>query len=703
MDENVPKDPQADVASGDKLEQLGPADDPDRKSEWELNDSGSAQVKQWHHNAPTLKTNVDSELQFGPGNPQGSSSAIGQSKHVFTPFRLSSTEPLYNSVEKVASSDLRPSVEDYPGVEVFEKLDANGRVVDSVRYRDHPDYKRWDDRPSDSELFERRKLKPGDVYYWRRLSGLPSIAVRVVEVRPSPNDGPLELVVEDATGRRWSDTSVSTAYCSKRRDDQAEYFKLAMPRGRPPRQDLDHDEIVRRYRAGEGLRSIGQDLKANVGTLIRILESRGVPRRPAVNPGGPRKSCQKSFDWSEAAKRYQNGERVEDIAKSLDVHVRSVYYALDQLGVLRKRKKLAMGPEDVDNIGMSDNLVSILEDLHSGRRAAPKTIEEWVDVLKTTRSYIDGLENDDPETLEGPVEAHMWADAQVELDQLIPQLEAQLATAPDQRRYFKLADEKVAMEVYDTKSRYTPNDTPSIRVPDQVIFTTKVRANYKLKKLDRATRKWPTFEETLDWTFRLRHDPQTNKYQATAEVDRYAPEHIIYGLGDLRFQGMQPAQAITELMDRLPYYLNWHFTDPAPNTGGYRQDPSGLPVSHEVLSTSSEVATNPDAYFKLAEDMEDFKVGDRVRVHPGAGLGDDAFGVLVGQPKRGKSDYLWLVLFDKPNACCNSKGVDAFWPQLKASFPSLDDRDKPRYGMLNDEMLLPMSESSEYFKLADKS
>jgi hypothetical protein len=106
------------------------------------------------------------------------------------------------------------------------------------------------------------------------------------------------------------------------------------PAGRP-RRPVDVDEVVRRYQAGASLKTVGRALGITADTVRTALIQAGVSRRPAVL------SPRSDLDTDDVRRRYEAGESVYAIARTLRSTEHLVRKAIERAGMERPLRKLA--------------------------------------------------------------------------------------------------------------------------------------------------------------------------------------------------------------------------------------------------------------------------------------------------------------------------------------------------------------------------
>ena len=99
----------------------------------------------------------------------------------------------------------------------------------------------------------------------------------------------------------------------------------------PARIELDNQEIIKRYEAGESGETIGKALGVSGRTILDRLRQLGIPRRYKIQ-----------LDTPSIVKRYKAGEKVEAIAGSLNVSENTILNRLNEAGV-----KLRRGPRRI--------------------------------------------------------------------------------------------------------------------------------------------------------------------------------------------------------------------------------------------------------------------------------------------------------------------------------------------------------------------
>lgn len=94
----------------------------------------------------------------------------------------------------------------------------------------------------------------------------------------------------------------------------------------PARIELDNQEIIRRYKAGESGETIGKALGVSGRTILSRLQELGIPRRYKIK-----------LDTAAIVQRYKDGEKVIDIAASLNVSENTILNRLNEGGVELRR------------------------------------------------------------------------------------------------------------------------------------------------------------------------------------------------------------------------------------------------------------------------------------------------------------------------------------------------------------------------------
>ncbi len=104
---------------------------------------------------------------------------------------------------------------------------------------------------------------------------------------------------------------------------------------------LPADEIVTRYRAGESLAQIARTYGSSANTVKRILEQQGVQRRPAHHavtsaPGRGPRGLAESLPAEEIITQYREGAALLDLAEQYGVSVGTIRRVMDTRGEERR-------------------------------------------------------------------------------------------------------------------------------------------------------------------------------------------------------------------------------------------------------------------------------------------------------------------------------------------------------------------------------
>ncbi|WP_433513574.1 hypothetical protein ACQP2T_60120 [Nonomuraea sp. CA-143628] len=109
---------------------------------------------------------------------------------------------------------------------------------------------------------------------------------------------------------------------------------------------IDTAELRRRYyEAGQSLNRIAKSLGVSATTIARRLEAAQIPRRTSrealrINPPRPRIDI--GIDTAELRRRYEAGQSVNRIAKSLGVAARTIERRLDEAQIPRRSRREAL-------------------------------------------------------------------------------------------------------------------------------------------------------------------------------------------------------------------------------------------------------------------------------------------------------------------------------------------------------------------------
>ena len=124
--------------------------------------------------------------------------------------------------------------------------------------------------------------------------------------------------------------------------------------------ELDNQEIIRRYKAGESGKTIGKALGVSGRTILNRLRQLGIPRRYKVK-----------LDTAAIVQRYKAGEKIEDIAKSLNVSESTILNRLKEGGFKLKRgPKRIYDDAEICRMYQSGMEVSEIQELTGARSYA---------------------------------------------------------------------------------------------------------------------------------------------------------------------------------------------------------------------------------------------------------------------------------------------------------------------------------------------